>query len=442
MRHALHTVMFALLLGCATCFAQQRQADQLLLLAVQQYDARKYQEAYDILRQAERLDPENDAVKYYLGNILAMSGNKEEALKRFREAYVRDSTNVWYGMQLASQYNELRRPAAAIAILEKLQKLKPNSPEIISCMMDSQLMTGGVDIADSLLNRLEMMSGESDYTRLTRLEILRQKGDFPKFFASMNTLFREGYMPGSSKVELIRRVLHSCDPRFNYAHLQDYMTLTRTCLEVHPADTAVAHFAVGMLMSADKDEALALCEAFPKDSYMVSAAISIYSGRENFKAVLKEADKLLALSADDTEARASAHAIKGDAYQYLGQKEKAFREYEQSLQLVPDNISVLNNYAYFMACEGKNLSKCAKMSKKTIEAEPQNATYLDTYAWILYKQKKYALAKSYFKKAMMYGGKNSAAILEHYADTLDALGEATLARAYREQAQLKNNEDK
>lgn len=418
-------------------------ADQLLVSAVGLYSDGKYQDAYNILSQAAKVNPGNDAVHFYLGNILSMSSRREEAMEHFREAYEIDPSNMWYGLHLATTLNELQRPSEALEILENLQKIKPSSPDVMSAMLDAHLMTGEIERADSLLRKVEVMMGESDYTRLTRLEILRQKGDFTAFFASLGNLFSEGYMPAASKIDLMKRVMRSSDPRFNYAHLQDYVNLVEICLDRHPADTSVTHYAVGLYYSADrKGEIIRLAQLHPDDPYMIESAITVHYQQGDFKAMLKDTDRMIALCGDNPEAVAKAYSAKGDAYTQLGQADRAIREYERALEILPDDIGIMNNCAYLMACEGKNLAKCAKMSKKTIEAEPENATYLDTYAWILYKQKKYSLAKSYFKKALMYGGKNSAAVLEHYALTLEALGDTTLAKAYMEQARMKKNAQK
>ena len=99
---------------------------------------------------------------------------------------------------------------------------------------------------------------------------------------------------------------------------------------------------------------------------------------------------------------------------------------------------MLNNYAYYLSEEGKNLKKAYEMSKKTIEKEPDNATYLDTFGWIVYLLGRPMEAKPFFKKAMLYGGKDSAVILDHYAEVLYALKEYDMAFVYWNLAKQKN----
>lgn len=60
----------------------------------------------------------------------------------------------------------------------------------------------------------------------------------------------------------------------------------------------------------------------------------------------------------------------------------------------------MNNYAYYLSLERKNLDKAEEMSYKTVKAEPQNATYLDTYAWILFEKENYVQARLYIDQAM------------------------------------------
>lgn len=97
---------------------------------------------------------------------------------------------------------------------------------------------------------------------------------------------------------------------------------------------------------------------------------------------------------------AEMYGLLGDALHKTGQTEEAFKAYENCLRLAPDNISCLNNYAYYLSEENRELDKAATMSLKTVKAEPNNATYLDTYAWILYMQGRYEEAKIYMDMAV------------------------------------------
>ena len=128
----------------------------------------------------------------------------------------------------------------------------------------------------------------------------------------------------------------------------------------------------------------------------------------------------------------------GDMYHMKGDSKSAYKAYDKVLKIDPDYAPVLNNYAYYLSEDGKQLKKALAMSKKTVDAEPDNATYLDTYAWILHLLGRDQDAKPYFKHAMLYGGKDSAVIMDHYAEVLYKLGEYDLAKVYWSQAKAKN----
>lgn len=88
-------------------------------------------------------------------------------------------------------------------------------------------------------------------------------------------------------------------------------------------------------------------------------------------------------------------------YEATGRKRQLPAIYQKLLQLDPYNPLVLNNYAYMLAGQKKDLLQAEQMSLKAIQAEPNNPIYLDTYAWILYLTDKKELAKLYIRQAML-----------------------------------------
>jgi len=134
----------------------------------------------------------------------------------------------------------------------------------------------------------------------------------------------------------------------------------------------------------------------------------------------------------------------GDLYYRTGNKTQAYKAYKNVLKIDTANIGVLNNYAYYLSEDNKNLKQALEMSKKTIDIEPENATYLDTYAWILHKLGRHAEAKPVFRRAMTFGGRESAVILDHYGDVLFELKEYDTAILYWEdslsQSDVENSE--
>jgi len=442
-------LFFAICLLTPLCdtFAQDskdaRKASALMLEGVQAFESGDTKKAGEKLRAAEALSPKDDAIQYYLGYVEATEGNAASALNHFRAAYDADSTNYWYSMRLSRLYLAMGKVKEAGQINKNLLVHRPNDVNVLSSVVELYIQEGKFDQADSLLTRMNRITGETEYSQMVRLEILRQKGDFKTFFAGMDSIFTSDVIPAASKVKMMDNMLKGSDPRFNFAHLDDYDKLVRTCLKTHPADTAVSHFAAGYYYALDRpDEVIKLCDS-SNDDYTLAmyATFACLEKKKDVNMALGYCDKMVSL-ASTTEDVVAAYTTKADCYQRLNQWDAAFREYERALKVDPGNIVTLNNYAYNLSLTGHNLGKASRMSKKTIEKEPDNATYLDTYAWILFQQKKYQNAKTYLKKAMIYGGKDNPEVLEHYAATLDALGEKAAAEGYRQQAKLKRDAKK
>ena len=124
----------------------------------------------------------------------------------------------------------------------------------------------------------------------------------------------------------------------------------------------------------------------------------------------------------------------GDTYHEIGDDKKCFKAYNKALGYNPNNVLVLNNYAYFLSLEDRELERAMEMSYRAMSAEPNNASYVDTYAWILHRLGRNAEAKKYMRQALTLSGQREASLLCHYADILWALGEKFMAETYWKKA--------
>lgn len=125
----------------------------------------------------------------------------------------------------------------------------------------------------------------------------------------------------------------------------------------------------------------------------------------------------------DNEARSNVMTSIGDAYYQAGIPDSAFVRYEKALELDPANLLAMNNCAYHLAVEGKDLDRAERLSAVTVRENPQNPTTLDTYAWIFFKKKNYTMARDYINRAMEYDPDPSEELLEHAGDIYFMNGE-------------------
>lgn len=127
---------------------------------------------------------------------------------------------------------------------------------------------------------------------------------------------------------------------------------------------------------------------------------------------------------------AQFYSCLGDIYNQLKNHAASDSAYNKALEIDPNDVNVLNNYAYYLSLRNTNLEKAEAMSKKSNELQPNNNSYQDTYGWILYQMKKYEEAKIWIGKALDNGGRGNGTLLEHYGDVLYQLGEKEEAFKY------------
>ncbi len=120
---------------------------------------------------------------------------------------------------------------------------------------------------------------------------------------------------------------------------------------------------------------------------------------------------------------------------------KCYDCYEKALSIHADNAGVLNNYAYFLSLEERNLEEALAMAERATELTANNPTYLDTRAWVLHKLGRNDEAKRIMRQAISLDSTNSADLQMHYGDILAALGEKFMAKVYWQKA-LENGYDK
>lgn len=169
-------------------------------------------------------------------------------------------------------------------------------------------------------------------------------------------------------------------------------------------------------------------DLYDDQPYMVQARVIALNHFDRYKQSIDILSEFLA-ELTDVQGNQQLRAIKIDflnllaeSYYSNGQLEDSFATYDAVLSLDPNNISALNNYAYYLSLVDRNLDKAESMSAKTITVEPNNPTYLDTYAWVLYKREKYSMAQLMIEAALNNSSEVNPELVEHYGFILRALG--------------------
>ena len=180
-------------------------------------------------------------------------------------------------------------------------------------------------------------------------------------------------------------------------------------------------------------------------AYYFYGGMAYFSMKDNehAAALLKKGTEHISMETS-TDLASDLYGFLGDVYHDMGKADSAYQAYDSALVYKDDNIATLNNYAYYLSLERKNLDKAAEMSYKTVKAEPNNAIYLDTYAWVLFEQGKIEEAYTYINQAIknISPTEENASIYEHAGDILSVKGETEKALEMWKKAQSLNSDSK
>ena len=384
------------------------ESENLTLSKMQVYSSMGDEKgAYEELLRLVKRHPNDLNYKVMMGNWLLANSRKDEALKAYKAVLKEEPTNPQAQMSLMDYYRTTGNSAEADTLLYQiLENPETETQTRISLMRQV--------VADN-------EQGGGDSTRILNifsriLSLPQQTSDMAEMHvAYMN--FK--HMPNDSILSGLNRVL-AINPENIAARLQRLDIMWRDTIDEkviaecekaidYTPEEPVLYYYLGLAKYLNKDDAGAL-EALRK-------------GAANIK--------------EDTPMEISSriYMISGDILHSMNLPEEAYAAYDSCLNINPNEISCLNNYAYYLSEENRDLKRAEQMSYKTIKAEPENVSYLDTYAWILYMQKRYEEARIYIDQALKSDStQTSSVIFEHAGDIYIRLGLKSDASNYWQKA--------
>ena len=399
-----------------------------------------YQKVVHTLDRLEKLDGKSEQVSMEKFRMYLQMGDLERAFSEIESLAKEYPYEMRYLNILGDVYLENGRSEEAYDIFQKVLKEEPGyTPAMLSLVsfyektgqdslyrvqLDSVLLNQKVEsemkvnIMRQLIARSER--GDKDSTKITSLFDAILEQEQPNAEVAM---LAAQYLLSKKMDDKATSVLHKIveiEPENKPAHLQ------------------LLSFAIS---KNDLDEVVRICT--PAVEYMPEAlefyyymGLAHYQKERNDEAlkVFEKGVRQVNEQSDKTLV-SDFYAIMGDIYHAKKMDVEAYAAYDSALVYKEDNIGVLNNYAYYLSVERKNLDKAEEMSYRTVKAEPKNGTYLDTYAWILFEKGKYAEARIYIDQALQHGGTESSVVVEHCGDIYFHCGETDKAVEYWKQAE-------
>lgn len=140
-----------------------------------------------------------------------------------------------------------------------------------------------------------------------------------------------------------------------------------------------------------------------------------------YDTALDELRKAQILAGDNKKNIVQVLTMRADIFYRMKEYNKSFETFEEALGIDSEDLTILNNYAYYLAEQNMNLKEAEIMAQKVIEKEKDNPTFLDTYAWVLYKRGKTKDAAKIMERIILKGSDLSAVYYEHYGFILKSL---------------------
>lgn len=441
-----------------------------LLYAESLKEAKKPAEAAAVYEKLLQNFPDRIDFYYELANVYLFANKPNDAIKTYNRIEELIGVSKDASMQKIKIYKSLNNSDKAIEEAKKLLAAFPKEGKYYGIIGELYQEKGQHEKALQAYNDLLKIDPENAYVHLSLADYYRNQKQNEKSFEEIKIAFKSSLLDIDTKIKILLSYYSITE---TYSELKsDADTLCKILVTVHP-DEAKAFSMYGDFLYRDKKLEQARTEyrksiTLDKEKYALwNQLLIIDSELNDFTALEKESKEAVELFpnqalpyflngaanvqlknyqaavdiltegknfAFDKQLLAQFYATIGDAQNQLKHYGASDSAYNKALELDPNNVYVLNNYAYYLSIRNTNLEKAERMSKKTNDLEPNNNSYQDTYGWILYQMKKYDDAKIWVGKALENGGRNNGTLLEHYGDILYQLGDKESAVKYWEDA--------
>ena len=452
--------------GLASLYQQQNELDKAVTLLEQmvvRFPAKqdplfnlldlygrqeKYDEVISTLNRLEKRMGKNEQLSMEKFRIYLQMKDDKKAFQEIESLVQEYPMDMRYQVILGDVYLQNGKKQEAYDVYQKVLAAEPDNPMAIFSMASYYKQTGQEELYQQQLDTLllnkkvtpdtkvgvmrqmivENEQADKDSTQIIALfdRIMKQEQDDPQIPMLYAQYLLSKNMEAES-VPVLEQVV-DLDPTNNAARMmligaavkkEDYKQINKVCepgIEATPDALEFYYYLAVAYNQAEKpDSVISICKRALE-----------HKTADGKKEIVSE-----------------FYSILGDMYHTQKQMKEAYAAYDSALVYNPSNIGALNNYAYYLSVERRDLDKAEEMSYKTVKAEPNNATYLDTYAWILFEKGNYAEARIYIDNAMKSeGGDKSDVIVEHCGDIYYMTGDVDGALTYWKKALEMGSESK
>ena len=451
--------------------------------------ARRYDEALRIYRDLTTADPHDPDNFRLLAALYEEEGQPYAAIATLDTAELRfgripQLTATKRRLLLATrQFDKALREA------ERIAADAPYDARNHTALAEIHASMGKDSLACAAYDRAFAADSTDMTTLLSLADFHNTRRDYRAQLAVVRRLFALDEMPLDSKIGFFERL--TADMQFYRDHYYQLHDLASTLIVRYPSEKRVVElYAHHLIASGELEQALALykirTDDTPPDADYFKHVIDIESYLQRPDSVKHYVDRALELFPAMSEFHISKGHVETYAKRYdaaieayaaslaytesdslrsavwgmigdmwhqkaletaaqntIGSRgwkargravrtymKECYRAYDRSLRYDADNASVLNNYAYFLALEPRDLDRALAMAERATKLSENNPTFLDTRAWVLHRMGRTEEARAVMRQAIALDRQQSPELMVHYGDILQALGERFMAETY------------
>ena len=452
--------------GLASLYQQQNELDKAITLLEQmvvRFPAKqdplfnlldlygrqeKYDKVISTLNRLEKHMGKNEQLSMEKFRIYLQMKDDKKAFQEIESLVQEYPMDMRYQVILGDVYLQNGKKQEAYDVYQKVLAAEPDNPMAIFSMASYYKQTGQEELYQQQLDTLLL---NKKVTPDTKVGVMRQ----------MIVENEQADKDSTQIIALFDRIMkqEQDDPQIPMLYAQyllsknmeaESVPVLEQVVDLDPTNNAARMMLIGAeVKKEDYKQIIKVCEpgieATPDALEFYYYLAVAYNQAEKPDSVISICKRALEHKTADgkKEIVSEFYSILGDMYHTQKQMKEAYAAYDSALVYNPSNIGALNNYAYYLSVERRDLDKAEEMSYKTVKAEPNNATYLDTYAWILFEKGNYAEARIYIDNAMKSeGGDKSDVIVEHCGDIYYMTGDVDGALTYWKKALEMGSESK
>jgi predicted Zn-dependent protease len=377
----------------------------------------KYEKALQIFESLDRKYGINETSTPSEVKVLMAEGKFLEAEDKVNQLIEKYPDVILYTGLLAEIYSNNKENGKASEVYKNLMEKSPDNPQTQMSLCNFLIDQKNYDEFIILLNKVIL---NNDIAREDKVGLFSKMIEIPELIAikanelQVACMIMEAVYKDDDIVLLLRPEFLVAGKKLNAAAAR-----LEEIILIKP-DNYYAWEKLLFVYLEEKDykklqEKGELCasrfnRSFPAKILYATAAIE----NKNYDIATEELRKANILAGDDKDMLLQVLSLQADEYYRMKEYDKAFKAFDDALKENPNDMTLLNNYAYYLAEQNTRLKDAEKMARKVIETDKKNTTFLDTYGWVLYKRGKLKEASKVMEDVIRNGKETDAEWFEHY----------------------------